>query len=189
MIFFLIVSVMLVILLGGCAVNTASVEKEGKTNNTTEQKEYDSLDDYFKELTGDGVSISKPTFTIEGKKLNICFEVGYPQKVIDKLKNTKQMSYYQVIEEEGNGILAKYTKTIENKSALYAESPFYENDLNTLEEKDGFYFYKIEVPLLKKPTKVDKTKLMDGKYYALVFLNEKKERKNVIHGLDQGLHQ
>ena len=112
--FFLIVSVMLVILLGGCAVNTASVEKEGKTNNTTEQKEYDSLDDYFKELTGDGVSISKPTFTIEGKKLNICFEVGYPQKVIDKLKNTKQMSYYQVIEEEGNGILAKYTKTIEN---------------------------------------------------------------------------
>ncbi|ATF25535.1 hypothetical protein [Brochothrix thermosphacta] len=99
------------------------------------------------------------------------------------------MSYYQVIEEEGNGILAKYTKTIENKSALYAESPFYENDLNTLEEKDGFYFYKIEVPLLKKPTKVDKTKLMDGKYYALVFLNEKKERKNVIHGLDQGLHQ
>ncbi|SLN02345.1 hypothetical protein FM106_22955 [Brachybacterium faecium] len=43
--------------------------------------------------------------------------------------------------------------------------------------------------MLKKPTKVDKTKLMDGKYYALVFLNEKKERKNVIHGLDQGLHQ
>ncbi|WP_176718486.1 hypothetical protein [Brochothrix thermosphacta] len=53
------------------------------------------------------------------------------------------MSYYQVIEEEGNGILAKYTKTIENKSALYAESPFYENDLNTLEEKDGFYFRRL----------------------------------------------
>ncbi|ATF25536.1 hypothetical protein [Brochothrix thermosphacta] len=68
--FFLIVSVMLVILLGGCAVNTASVEKEGKTNNTTEQKEYDSLDDYFKELTGDGVSISKPTFTIRRLSTN-----------------------------------------------------------------------------------------------------------------------
>ena len=68
------------------------------------------------------------------------------------------------------------------------KSTFYKNDLNVIPKQNDAYVYEIKIPLLKKPSLEGKSHLLNGENYALVFLNEKKEEKNVLFMMDTGLN-
>lgn len=178
----ILTSLALVVILTGCSQDAPLT----KTNNTVEQKALDkkdvfnSLDDYFEEIGNEDMTVSKPNFIIEDKVLNIKFNIKYPDKVEKKMKNTKQAIFYQIEVKKDSANLDKYIKE--------GKSTFYENDLNVIPKQNDAYVYEIKIPLLKKPSLEGKSHLLNGENYALVFLNEKKEEKNVLFMMDTGLN-
>lgn len=177
----ILTSLALVMILTGCSQDAPLTK-----NNTVEQKALDkkdvfnSLDDYFEEIGNEDMTVSKPNFIIEDKVLNIKFNIKYPDKVEKKMKNTKQAIFYQIEVKKDSANLDKYIKE--------GKSTFYENDLNVIPKQNDAYVYEIKIPLLKKPSLEGKSHLLNGENYALVFLNEKKEEKNVLFMMNTGLN-
>lgn len=167
--------------ISGCtSPDETKTDKTPKPNNVVDvkEKQYASIEDYQKEIPAN-MQMNKPVFELIGSNLEISFEVKYTEALDTKFRNTKQPSYYSVIEAEGHD---KFNNLLDEENP-----PIYSNDLTSMKTGDFGYEYKVILPLKSKPTELEKKELIDGVNFALVFMNHDKETTNVFHVLDIGM--
>ncbi|MBC2304174.1 hypothetical protein [Listeria booriae] len=175
------ISLVLAGAISGCASpSEKKSDKKTKPNNVAEikEKQYTSIEDYQKEIPSD-MQMNKPVFQLVGDTLEISFEVQFTEAMDTKLRNTKQPSYYSVIEAEGHD---KFDKLLDKNNP-----PIYSNNVAAMESGSFGYKYKAVLALQAKPTASEKKELLDGSNFALVFMNQNKDVTNVFHVLDIGM--
>ncbi len=176
-----LLSIFLVFTISGCK-SSDEMKPDGKAQPNDvvdiEDKQYTSIEDYQKEIPTN-MKMNKPVFKLVSDNLEVSFEVKYTEELDTKLRNTKQPSYYSVIEAEGND---KFDNLLDKDNP-----PIYSNRLVSLEMGNFGYKYKIVLPLKGKPTDTEKKELLNGSNFALIFMNQDKETTNVFHVLDVGM--
>ncbi|MDY0406274.1 hypothetical protein P5G51_013515 [Virgibacillus sp. 179-BFC.A HS] len=134
-----------------CIVMTSCVEQNNpdkiKQEPTESTKLYQSIEDYHEEI-GKRTVITKPTFHISDKKLQIQFDILYPDDLEQKFKHTKKNFYYAIKGVAGQDKLDPWIE----KSHL----PVYANNLDAMPKGKNGYKYHVTIPLKKQPSEAGK---------------------------------